>query len=170
MEVREDSQFGERSVPRIHVPMVEAAPPEALAGPPLESGKIRASVAEEVEFVHRVVVADDPDELDRREQGSCGAEVDGRSADHALPVSGRGRNVIQGDAAHDEDRRRWSPAIPVAGGTVRHVSSRAMVSGADSPSARSPLRSVSCTARASRILAARSGTSARILRAGSRFP
>ena len=59
-----------------------------------------------------------------------------------------------------------------AGGSGRatYPVSRDSAAGAEMPSTRKPLRSVTCTARASRIRPARSGTSARMRSAGSRLP
>src|SRR5439155_7184971 len=128
---------------RVEIVAIATAPAERVTGGLLEPGHVDAACAERLELLHRVVVADDSDELHRRQVARRGGEEDARAAKDVVGLPERSFDGVERDGADDENRH----------GVRRDDGVRARLlyirSGAVMPSSESPFRSTMRAARAS---------------------
>ena len=126
LEELEDVEVGADRVAGVEVERVLALPVEGLPVHPLEALEVDGPAAERGELLLPEVVADDPDEVDRTEEGSGHREEGRAPAEHPLgPAEGRLDRVV-GDAPDDEDGHclpRYFMYRPTIGSSSRRTAS-----------------------------------------------
>jgi hypothetical protein len=102
-EVGEDAEVGFECLGDVEVVAVASTPSERPTGRTLEARQVDSAPFQRLEFVHRVVVADDADELHRHELRRSGREEGRGPAQHLVGFAEGGFDGVQRDGAYNEE-------------------------------------------------------------------
>src|SRR5690606_19974032 len=102
LEVREHAEPRLERLAAVQVEAVDARPAEALAGSLLETRQVDAALLEETQVAHRVVVANDTDELHTAVQRCGRTEECGGSAQCIRHAAERCFDAVERYAADDQ--------------------------------------------------------------------
>ena len=126
LEELEDVEVGADRVAGVEVERVPAVPVEGLALRPLQPLEVDGPSVERGELPLPEVVADDPDEVDRGEEGGGHREEGGAAPEHALGAAEGRLDRVVGDAPDDEDGHalpRYFTYRPTIGSSSRLTAS-----------------------------------------------